>query len=254
MEQQAQPTPDSPPQRGWVRVSNLHPAVTQEEIVNLFGFCGYVSGVKINVDGEGPNQVAVVEFWDKNAAVTACLLSSALLQNQPITVELYIADENDQQSISASQARTPGPTPIAVDPAANQSRTATVARLVASGMLLAHDVKSKAIAWDSGNLSIIQKTEILGTYALTHVEQINERYHITEKVEELKKSAEKKLGELKASLEATEQYQKARLKVKEIDSNYGISIAAVNLFEKAKNKASDFKQDVIDERKKQEKQ
>jgi hypothetical protein len=39
--------------------------------VNLFGFCGYVSGVKLTPDGEGPNQIAIVEFWDKNAAITA---------------------------------------------------------------------------------------------------------------------------------------------------------------------------------------
>jgi hypothetical protein len=251
MEQQAIPTVDNP-QKGWVRVTNVHPAVTQEELVNLFGFCGYVSGVKLTPDGEGPNQIAIVEFWDKNAAVTACLLSSALLQNQPIQVELYIADDSDQKTINDSQARTPGPTPVSVDPAANQSRTATVARLVASGMLVAHDVKAKAIAWDSGNLSIVQKTEILGNYALTHIEQINDRYHITEKVDELKKAAAQKLAELKASLEATEQYQKAKVKVQEIDTTYGISIRAVNLFDKVKTKASDFKEEVIAERKKQE--
>jgi len=118
-------------------------------------------------------------------------------------------------------------------------------------MLLAKDVKTKAIAWDSGNLSIVQKTEILGNYALTHIEQINERYHITETLEEFRKAAAQKVSDLKASLESTEEYQKAKGKVKEIDSNYGISIRAVNLFERAKSKVDDFRNDVSAEKTRQ---
>jgi len=257
MEQQPiviQPTPtptDTPTasaptiERGWIRVTNLVPAVTQEELVNLFGFCGYVSGVTIFQDPAVPNQnVAIVEFWDKNAAVTACLLSSAVIQNQPIQVELYIANASDQQNISNGSARTQGPPPVDVDPAAQQSRTATVARALASGLVMANDVKNKAIAWDSGNLSLVQKAEVLGLRAQSNVEEINRRYHITDTVEDLVKVAGQKLQELKTTIEANPNFQTAKSKALEIDTQYGISTTAFSLFEMAKNTAMDFKNDV----------
>jgi len=252
---QPTPTPTNTPvasapitERGWIRVTNLVPSVTQEELVNLFGFCGYVSGVTIFQDPAVPNQnVAIVEFWDKNAAVTACLLSSAVIQNQPIQVELYIASATDQQNISTSNARTQGPPPVGQDPAAQQSRTATVARALASGLVMANDVKNKAIAWDSGNLSLIQKAEVLGLQAQSNVEELNRRYHITDTVEDLVKIAGAKLQELKTTIEANPNYQVAKSKALEIDNQYGISTTAFSLFEKAKTTALDFTSDVAAE-------
>jgi len=241
-------TPSAPPvERGWVRVSNIAPTATQEEIVNLFGFCGYVSGISIHSDKEGEHKTAIVEFWDKNAAVTACLLSSALIQNQPITVELYIADANDKQKIASSEVKSPGPAPVDVDPAARQTRTATIARVLASGIVMAKDVGNKAIDWDNGHLSLFQKAEIMGLYALSNIEQINEKYHITEKAEELMKEAEKRLLELKSTLETYPSYQTVKTKALDIDSQYGISATAMNLLDKAKTTAVGFRDEVLTE-------
>jgi len=225
----------------------LTPTTTQEELVNLFGFCGYVSGITLIDDPETLQRSAIIEFWDKNAAITACLLSSALIQNQPIHVELYLANTNDQQNIANSSARSPGPAPVNVDPAAHQSRTATIARALASGIVMAKDVKDKAVAWDTGNLSLIQKAEVVGLNAKSNVEEINRRYHITDTVEELVKIGEKKLLEMKSNLEATESYQIAKSKALEIDSQYGISTTAFQLFEKAKTTATEFGQEVLTE-------
>jgi len=57
---------------------------------------------------------------------------------------------------------------------------------------LASDVKQKAIAWDTGNLTIIQKLEALGTVAIHQADLINEKYHLSEKKDEFIIAAEKK--------------------------------------------------------------
>jgi len=248
MENQA----SAPPiERGWVKVTNLAPTTTPEELVNLFGFCGYVSGVTLTDDQQTNQRIAIIEFWDKNAAVTACLLSSAMIQNQPIHVELYVASVTDKQYISESQSKSTGPPPQDIDPAARQSRTATVVRLLASGIVMAGDVKDKAIAWDTGNLSLIQKAEVLGLNAKSNVEEINRKYHITDTVEDLVKIAEQKLLQMKSNIEANENFQIAKSKALEIDDQYGISSTAKNIFSKAVSTASEFGQEVMFEVKKQ---
>jgi len=238
-------------ERGWVKVSNLAPTSTPEELVNLFGFCGYVSGINMSDDVQSGQKIAIVEFWDKNAAITACLLSSAMVQNQPIHVELYVANDSDQQNIAANPNLKTAGAPPTVDQAARQTGTATVARVLASGFIMAKDVKDKAVAWDTGNLSLFQKAEVLGLHAKSNIEEVNRKYHITDTVEELAKIAEKKLLELKTNLEANQNYQMAKNKALEIDSQYGISITALNLFEKAKSTATEFSNEVLTEVKKQ---
>jgi putative ubiquitin-RnfH superfamily antitoxin RatB of RatAB toxin-antitoxin module len=226
-------------------VSNVSLAASQEELLNLFGFCGYVSGIKLTRDPLNENlQIAIVEFWDKNAVTTACLLSSAVVQGQPIQVELYLADEGEQRNISDSNIKTAGtPPPPNADPAAKQSKTAVMARVLASGIRLADDVKTKAIAWDTGNLTIIQKLEALGTVALHQAELINEKYHLSEKKDEFVAAAEKKALEIKAIVDANQNVQIAKAKVSEIDNKYGISTKAVGLFEQAKQKAHELKEE-----------
>jgi RNA recognition motif-containing protein len=251
MENQA----SAPPiEKGWVKVTNLAPTTTPEELVNLFGFCGYVSGVTLADDPQTNQRIALIEFWDKNAAVTGCLLSSAMIQNQPIHVELYLASDTEKQHMSESQTKSTGPPPQDIDPAAKQSRTATVIRLLASGLVMAGDVKDKAIAWDTGNLSIIQKAEVLGLNAKSNVEEINRKYHITDTVEELVTVAEQKLLQIKSNIEANPNFQIAKSKAVEIDNQYGITSTAKNIFEMAKSTATDFGQDVLSEVKKQSNQ
>jgi len=240
-----------PIEKGWVKVTNLTPTSTQEELVNLFGFCGYVSGITFLDNPETHQRYAIIEFWDKNAAVTACLLSIAMIQNQPIHVELYVANTDDQQHIANSSARSPGPVPVNVDPIAHQSRTATIAKAFASGIVMAKDVKDKAVAWDQGNLSLIQKAEVLGIHAKSNVEEINRRYHIADTVDELVKVAGKTLLGLKSNLEATEGYQIAKTKALELDTQYGISTTAFSIIEKAKSTATEFGQEVFTEVQKQ---
>eukprot|EP01123_Difflugia_compressa_P012098 TRINITY_DN5056_c0_g2_i1.p1 TRINITY_DN5056_c0_g2~~TRINITY_DN5056_c0_g2_i1.p1 ORF type:complete len:283 (-),score=87.03 TRINITY_DN5056_c0_g2_i1:71-820(-) len=193
------------------------------------------------LDQDG-SQIAIVEFWDKSAVTTACLLSSAVVQGHPIQVELYIADESEQDTISKSEAKSAGSPPVDSDPIAQQSKTAVLAKLFASGFILANDVKTKAIAWDSGNLTIVQKLEALGTVAIHQAGLINEKYHLSEKKDEFIVAAEKKAAELKVALEANQHYQTSKSKVLEIDSRYGISTKAVSMFETAKAKATEIKE------------
>jgi len=237
-------------ENGWVRVSNLSPRTTKEELLNLFGFCGFVNGITFQREqcieaGGVPGEdklVAIVEFYDKNAVTTACLLSSAVIQGQPIQVELYIANNEEQQALSTSDTKTSQtPPPVSGDPASKQSKTAVTARLLASGYLLATDVKTKAIAWDSGNLTIIQKLEALGTVALQQAGEINDRYHLTEKKDEFVAAAEKKGLEIKSAVEANPNFQQAKGKVLEIDSKYGISTKVLSVFESTKMKVQELK-------------
>uniref|UniRef100_A0A6B2LFI3 RRM domain-containing protein n=1 Tax=Arcella intermedia TaxID=1963864 RepID=A0A6B2LFI3_9EUKA len=205
----------------------------------MFGFCGYVSGLNLSKDPNSDNQVAIVEFFDKAAVTTACLLSSAVIQGQAIQVELYVCNVEEQDQIATEKVTSSGPAPPATgDPAAKQSKTAVMARLAVSGYVLAGDVKNKAIAWDSGNLSIVQKLEALGSVALSQAGLINERYHLTDKKDEFIVAAEKKATELKTMLEAKPQVQSAIQKGKEIDQAFGISSTASSLFQKAKSVAS----------------
>jgi len=62
--------------------------------------------------------------------------------------------------------------------------------VVAEGYILTNDIKTKTIAWDTGNLSIIQKLETLGTVALHQAALFNEKYHLTEKKDEFIAAAE----------------------------------------------------------------
>jgi len=143
-----------------------------------------------------------------------------------------------------SDLKTGGPPPpVNGDPAAKQSKTAVMARLLASGYFLADDVKNKAIAWDTGNLTILQKLEALGTVALNQAEKINEKYKLSEKKDEFVAAAEKKALEIKAIVDANENVQLAKAKVSEIDSRYGISTKAAGLYEQARQKAHDLKEE-----------
>jgi len=251
-----------PSERGWVRVSQIAPTATQQELLNLFGFCGYVSGMKMEKEPDGENQIAIIEFWDKNAVTTACLLSSAIIQGKPIQVELYLADETEQQQIMTSETKSEGVPPATTDPInpVNQSKTAVMAQVFTRGYNLASDTKAKAIAWDTGNLSILQKLEALGTVALHQAALINEKYHLTENKDEFIAAAEKKALEIKTRLDENEKVQAAKAKVTEkvteidnkygistkvteIDNKYGISTKAVGLYEQAKQKAIELKEE-----------
>jgi len=225
---------------GWVRVSKIGHDVTEAELLQLFGFCGFVSGVKMFPDqSDPPHQLAIIEFWDKNAVTTACLLSSAVLQGQPIQVELYIASIDEQQALAQSNSKSGGvPPPLTGDVVAKQSKTAVMAQLVARNYLLANDVRERAIAWDTNNLTIIQKLEALGTLAINNAAAINEKYHLSEKTDEFITAAAQRANEIRITLDANPNVQYAKSKVNEIDQRYGISTKAVNLYEQARTSAT----------------
>jgi len=222
-------------EHGWVKVSNISPQATEEEIKSLFGFCGFVNAVQLSNAGDG-TKVAIIEFYDKTAVSTAALLTNAIIQDRPIKVELYIATPQEQSGLDATQ--TPAPKPSGVDPVANQSKTAVMAKLLASGYILAGDVKDKAIAWDTGKLNLIQKLEAVGHSMTTQAQEINLKYGLTEKGQAVFGVASEKAAELGHTIANTTAYQVTAQKAAQIDEKLQITKKATELLDIAKKQAN----------------
>lgn len=222
---------------GWVKVSNISPTASEEEIKALFGFCGYINALTISQAEDG-SKVAIIEFYDKAAVTTAALLTNAIIKERAIKVELYIATHEEQASLAGSST---GPPPTGhVDEVAQQSKTAVMAKLIASGYKLGVDVKEKAIAWDTDKLNLIQKMEALGETVSHQAQEINTKYGLIEKGNAVLHAATEKANELGTTIASTAAYQAAMQKATEFDEKYQISSKASTLYGMAVSKASAF--------------
>jgi len=185
---------------------------------------------------ENGTKIAIIEFYDKTAVSTAALLTNAIVQDRPIKVELYIATPQEQSGLLATQ--TTAPKPQGADPVANQPKTAVMAKLLAGGYKLATDVKGKAIAWDSGNLNIVQKLDVLGQSVSNQAHEINVKYGLVEKGQAVLNIATEKATELGHTIASTAAYQVTAQKAAEIDDRWQISKKANELLGYAKEKAT----------------
>jgi len=224
-------------ERGWVRVTNIASDAPPEEIKNLFGFCGFISAFDIKIEEDG-TQTAIIEFWEKSAVTTACLLSNAVIRNKLIQVSLHLITNEEYESLQKNKS-TDKP-PEGVDPVAKQNKTAVVAQLFAKGYILADDVKNKAISWDTGNLNIKLKLEALGAVALQHAAAINEKYALTDKKDEFLALAAEKAKELEAILQSNRHVQTGIAKAKELDEKYHVVDSAVSFIETVKRKGKEI--------------
>lgn len=223
-------------EHGWVKVTNISPAATEAEIKSLFGFCGFVNAIHMSSDSATGTQIAVIEFYDKNAVSTAALLTNAIIQDLPIKVELYIASTDEQSKLSAAVGETPKPS--GPDPVAAQSKTAVMAKILAGGYKLASDCKDKAIAWDTGKLNLVQKIEALGHTVSAQANEINVKYGLVEKGNAVLVAATGKATEIGQTVANTEAYKTTMAKVTEIDQKLNISKTAGDLFGFAMGKAT----------------
>eukprot|EP01125_Pyxidicula_operculata_P004105 TRINITY_DN1591_c0_g1_i2.p2 TRINITY_DN1591_c0_g1~~TRINITY_DN1591_c0_g1_i2.p2 ORF type:complete len:261 (+),score=62.64 TRINITY_DN1591_c0_g1_i2:1180-1962(+) len=236
-------------EHGWVAVNNIHPNTTQDEIQNLFCFCGHISSIDVSVTPSG-NKTALIQFWDKEAVTTAVLLSGALLQGQPILVELYIHENPETANAIPASAPQGG-----VDLVARQSKTAVVAKLLASGYQVGKETRDKAIAWDKGALSIKDKLEVLGTVAVTKANEVIEKYALNEKKDAAIAAVTNKANQidsqygltekaqnLKSKIEENEKIQSAVNKAQELSDKLGITKA----FSIVKNTAVAIKGKIIE--------
>jgi len=227
--------PTSATEHGWVKVTNIAPAATSDEIKALFGFCGFVNAIHLT-KADDDTQSAVIEFYDKTAVSTAALLTNAIIQDRAIKVELYIATPQEQDTLLTTQAGVTKPT--GVDPIAHQSKTAVMAKLLASGHKLAGDVKGKAVAWDTGSLNLIQKLEALGQTVSTQANEINAKYGLSEKGQAVLNVASGKAIELGQTIASTTAYQVTLQKATEIDEKLQFTKKATELYDMAKSKAT----------------
>jgi len=227
--------PQEPVEHGWVKVTNIAPQTTEEEIKNLFGFCGFVNAVQMSTAEDG-TKVAIIEFYDKTAVSTAALLTNAIIQDRAIKVELYIATSQEQNALLTTQTDSPKPT--GADPVARQSKTAVMAKILAGGYILANDVKGKAIAWDSGNLNLIQKVEAIGHKVTTGAQELNAYYGIAEKGQTVINLATVKAVELGHTIASTQAYQTTAQKAAEFDEKFQISKKANEFIDYAKSTAA----------------
>lgn len=80
-----------------VYASNLHPTVSREDVMELFGNVGFIRGIEMSRPG-----AAVIDFYDENDAAKACdIYHNRLLDGLPM--KCYLQNSDQQQKFTISQ-------------------------------------------------------------------------------------------------------------------------------------------------------
>jgi len=218
---------------GFIKVTNISPKTTENEIKDLFAFCGFVMAVHLKKEDDG-QQSAIVQFYDKDAVTTAVLLNNAILQDQAIKAELHIPNEEEISHLVQNQPKSDQL------PSGQDTKAGIIAKVLASGYVIGKDAADKALAWDKGHLSIAEKLEYLGKSAISSAQSIIERYGWGEKTTEALNAAGSKAVEIKDKIAEHPNVQVVKQKAEELDSQYAISSTAKNLVDTVTEQVSNI--------------
>ncbi|OMJ25707.1 Splicing regulatory glutamine/lysine-rich protein 1 [Smittium culicis] len=69
-----------------VYVGNISSTISDQELMDFFGCCGYVAYVKMAGDGSQPTRFAFIEFTTIDAAQTAMSMSGIMLAGRPLKI------------------------------------------------------------------------------------------------------------------------------------------------------------------------
>ncbi|KAL2316070.1 Protein vip1 [Schizosaccharomyces pombe] len=158
-----------------VIVTNISPEVTEKQISDFFSFCGKVSNISTEKSGE--TQTAKIQFERPSATKTALLLQDALLGQNKI----QITSEDGGAASTTDQGGAGG------DQAARQEdkpRSAIISELLSRGYHLSDVTLEKGIQLDQ-SYGVSSKFKGILESALSGVRSVNERYHVTEKANEV---------------------------------------------------------------------
>ncbi|WBW72476.1 RNA-binding protein Vip1 [Schizosaccharomyces osmophilus] len=160
-----------------VIVKNISLEVTEKQISDFFSFCGKVSSISTFKEGE--TQTAKIQFERPSATKTALLLQDALLGQNKIQIS--------SSDAPASAGSTHDKGGAGGDQAASQEdkpRSAIISELLGRGYHLSDVTLEKGIQLDQ-SLGVSSKFKGVLESALSSVHSMNERYHVTEKANEV---------------------------------------------------------------------
>ncbi|SAL96073.1 hypothetical protein [Absidia glauca] len=165
------------PSPNYVLVKNISLESSEKTVKEFFLFCGKIKEFELIKDDDETHQVALVHFERESAAKTASLLSSALIDNEHITVTPYFESsfpvteaERDVDGAETSQEA--------------KSKSKIAAELLASGYHLQDQIVAKGLEYD-GKYNVTSRLTGYLTYLQNNVKLFDEKYRIWDKANEL---------------------------------------------------------------------
>ncbi|KAI8332887.1 hypothetical protein BC941DRAFT_435674 [Chlamydoabsidia padenii] len=165
------------PSPNYVIVKNISLESSEKTVKEFFLFCGKIKEFELIKDDDETHQVALVHFERESAAKTASLLSSALIDNEHITVTPYFESsfpvtdtEKEVEGAETSQEGKP--------------KARIAAEILANGYLLQDQIVAKGLEYDEKYNVSSRLTGYL-TYLQNNVKQFDEKYRIWDKAAEI---------------------------------------------------------------------
>ena len=177
-----------------VKVGNLGPAATEEDLREFFGFCGTVVGVQFEPVGE--LQQAVVSFDTIAAQETAILLTEALLIGRPIAISKHVDSDVADATYAdatygapASQGTMPADAPAdaaaapggETDGGESSARYASLHGLLGAGYLLGQRALGFMAEFEERH-GVGRTLSEVGATILTKVKEVDENLQVSAKV------------------------------------------------------------------------
>ena len=220
-----------------VLITNLSRKATQQNLIDFFTFCG---GIESLVIEEGtPFNTAIVVFDSVSAAKTASVVSSALIVDAPIRVQL-------RTSAAAGGSSSPSDTSRDVPPPSGSYEGGEPAAAAVKPGFLARSIGTAYCAWKTLDFTygVSEKAKATATSVKTSIVSFDQENHISATIKDkldavdtkfaissnLKKasqSAESKINEVATQAKETAPIQAATSKVK---SGVGKLTTAIGMF------------------------
>jgi hypothetical protein len=140
-----------------VYVKNVSTKATSDQVNDFFSFCGKIEHIDLIAQEDGTQKAEIV-FGTEEAARTACLLSNALIQDQPIFV--YQKEDSKIQHPGDPLKKLADEQEVVTE--AKGTATAVINSLLAAGYKLGEEIKKKALEYDA-RFGISQKIQDTAT-------------------------------------------------------------------------------------------
>ncbi|ORX60552.1 hypothetical protein DM01DRAFT_1365875 [Hesseltinella vesiculosa] len=165
------------PSPNYVLVKNISIESSEKTVNEFFLFCGKIKEFELVKDDDELHQSALVHFERESAAKTASLLSTALIDNEHITVTPYFesafpADGEKEGDFVEGSAQE------------SKAKSRIAAEILANGYLLHDHVVAKGLEYDSKYNVTGRLTGYL-QYLHSNVKQLDEKYRIWDKAVEI---------------------------------------------------------------------
>lgn len=165
-----------------VEVTNLSPNATERDVYNFFSFSGEVEHVEIVRAGEYAS-TAYVTFKEAHAVETACLLSGAVIVDQPVCIDRWGHYEDPYDMWSRPSWRVEEDIEHMGSQVNNLSLTPSeavtmtqevVTTMLSKGYILSKDALSKAKAFDESHR--------VSATAAAKIAELSKRIGLTDKI------------------------------------------------------------------------